>query len=127
MHTISTTSTEASRARETAHGTHGCLDGVSDLPRADGSALDARHQQLADREADRADGDSGTEQRNQLRRHHLLERGHVTGSARNASPTTSRRAVLPSRSLPATIRRATGVSTSRWITRFSGRAPNTGS
>ena len=63
----------------------------------------------------------------ELRRQDLFERVHDTGSTRSASPTTSTRTEPLSGNLPATMRRATGVSTSRWMTRLSGRAPNTGS
>jgi len=43
------------------------------------------------------------------------------------SPTASTSTVSPSPSSPDSTFRASGFSTSRWIVRFSGRAPNAGS
>src|SRR5262245_6749777 len=116
----------AQLANETARGTHGRLRRVADLTRIDWAALDPHHHELAHRQVNAALRDARPQQSSKLGRHGLLEPSHA-GSTRSSSPTTSVRTVPPSRSLPATISRAIGVSTSRWIARFNGRAPNTGS
>src|SRR5438445_345231 len=96
-----------------AGGAYGRLDGVADLSGAERTPLQPRDHHLPDGQADGARGHASAEEHRQLRRHHLLEGRHGTGSTRRASPTTSTRTVPPSWSLPATISRATGVSTSR--------------
>ena len=48
-------------------------------------------------------------------------------SNRIASPSTIARTVSPSAKRPSSSSSASGFSTSRWIARFSGRAPNGGS
>src|SRR5262245_1582785 len=114
-------------AHEPARRSHGRFDGLADFVRAQGTALDPGDDQLANRQADTAHRYPGVQQAGELGGHYLLERAHDADSTRSASPTTSMRTVPPSLSLPATMRRATGVSTSRWMARLSGRAPKTGS
>src|SRR5690242_6620012 len=118
-------------AHEAAGRPHRVLHRARHLPSADGTALQPDGELLAHRDADAVLGHPGAEQPGQLVAQRFLEGAHAAAttprprsppwaSTRNASPVTLTRAVPPSPSVPATIRRATGVSTSRWMARFSG-------
>src|SRR5262249_45238940 len=114
-------------ARQPARRAHGGFDGLADFVGAQRTALDPRDDELAHGQAHAAHRHAGVEQAAQLGHDHVFESVHDAGSTRSASPAVSIRTAPASVSLPATMRRATGVSTSRWMTRLSGRAPKTGS